>query len=236
MSTPTRDDALFQPIAQDTLGSRVARRMRDAIITGRLAEGERLVETALAEQFGVSRSPVREALTQLLGEGLVVDGSSARGTYVWVPTPDDVDEIFSVRAMIEILAAEWVIDRLTDADFDRLDARIDQQERAIACRDLLGIIDEDRLFHESLCLRAEHHRLAILWAQIVPQWQVLVYRRLQRDVARVADTVPQDHRAIIDALRRRDLERVAALHRAINLRVAGEIKAVLDEKGTVTSQ
>ena len=236
MSTPTRDDALFQPIAQDSLGSRVARRLRDAIITGRLAEGERLVETVLAEQFGVSRSPVREALTQLLGEGLVVDGSSARGTYVWVPTPDDVDEIFSVRAMIEILAAEWVIDRLTDADFDRLDARIDQQERAIACRDLLGIIDEDRLFHESLCQRAEHHRLAILWAQIVPQWQVLVYRRLQRDVARVADTVPQDHRAIIDALRRRDLERVAALHRAINLRVAGEIKAVLDEKGTVTSQ
>jgi DNA-binding GntR family transcriptional regulator len=236
LSTPTRDDALFQPIAQDSLGSRVARRLRDAIITGRLAEGERLVETVLAEQFGVSRSPVREALTQLMGEGLVVDGSSARGTYVWVPTPADVDEIFSVRAMIETLAAEWVIDRLTEADFDQLDARMAEQERAIARCDLLRIIDEDRLFHETLCLRAEHRRLALLWAHIVPQWQVLVYRRLQRDVGRVADTVPQDHCAIVDALRRRDLARVTALHRAINLRVAGEVKAALHGQDDATPQ
>ena len=81
--------------------------------------------------------------------------------------------------MIETLAAEWVIDRLTEADFDQLDARMAEQERAIARCDLLRIIDEDRLFHETLCLRAEHRRGPPVGAHRATVAGA-VYRRLQR--------------------------------------------------------
>ncbi len=217
---------LFSPIPQYTLADAVTARLREAIVTGQLAPGEKLTEPALAAQMKVSRSPVREALHRLQREGLV-QSQTNRGSYVWEPIEADVDENIRLRVMIESLAAEWAIPNLTDDDFAQLEEIIEQQRQAIEARDFLKLIHEDKHFHEYICDRANHSRLMDWWQQIMSQWEVLVYRRMQHNPTQVVPTVLRDHRAILDALRRRDLDGVVTLHRTINRRVSAQIKEAL---------
>jgi DNA-binding GntR family transcriptional regulator len=176
--------------------------------------------------LGVSRSPVREALRFLEQERLV-SSKTSRGSYVWDPTEDDVDEILSLRVMLESLAAEWVTETLTEKDFTYLEAAIKREEQAIADGDLLELIQQDRQFHEYVLRKANHSRLLEWWQQIMSQWEVLIYRRLQHAPGEIAPTVPADHGAILEALKAKNLEKVLQLHRAINQRVGKEVKAAL---------
>jgi len=216
----------LSPIPQYTLADAVTARLREAIITAQLAPGEKLTEPALAAQMEVSRSPVREALYRLQIEGLV-QGQANRRSYVWEPTEADVDEIISLRVMIESLAAEWAISNLTDKDFAQLEEIIEQQRQAIEAGGFLKMIHEDKRFHEYVCDRANHSRLMDWWQQIMSQWEVLVYRRMQHNPMQTVSTVLTDHRAILDALRQRDLDAVITLYRTINQRVSEQMKEAL---------
>ena len=220
------DSGALSPVPPFTLTDAVTAKLRDAIITGQLAPGEKLTEPALAARMKVSRSPVREALSRLQLEGLV-QSQTNRSSYVWNPTEADVDEIFSLRVMVESLAAEWAIPDLTDTDFAQLEGIIEEQRQAIETGDLLNLIHEDRHFHEYICDKANHSRLVDWWRQIITQWEVLVYRRMQHDPMQAVSTVLQDHRAILCALQQRDLDEVIALHRTINKRVCEQIKEAL---------
>jgi len=217
---------LLSPIPQYTLADAVTARLREAIVTCELAPGEKLAETALATQMGVSRSPVREALHRLQRQGLV-QSEPNRGSYVWEPTEADVDEIMSLRVMIESLAAEWALPNLTDEDFAQLEEIIERQQQLIEAREFLKLIHEDKHFHEYVCDGAGHSRMMDWWQQIMSQWEVLIYIRMQHNPTRVVPTVVTDHRAILDALRRRDLEEVIILHRTINQRVSEQVKEAL---------
>jgi DNA-binding GntR family transcriptional regulator len=220
------DSRLFSPIPQYTLADAVTARLREAIVTGQLAQGEKLAETALAAQMGVSRSPVREALHRLQLEGLV-HSQPNHGSYVWEPTEADVDEIISLRVMIESLAAEWASPNLTDKDFIQLEEIIERQQQLIEAGDFLKLIHEDKHFHEYICDGAGHSRLMDWWQQIMSQWEALTYLRIQHRPTHVVPTVLTDHRAILDALRKRDLDEVIMLHRTINQRVSEEMKEAL---------
>lgn len=208
----------ISPIQQTTLADVVCERIRRAIIMGNLPSGQRLSETALSTQMAVSRSPVREALQRLQLEGLVT-GQTNRSCTVWSPTEADVKEIFSLREMIETLAAEWCIDLLTEADFQAMEQIIERQRQAIEAQDYIELIREDKLFHEYFCVRANHQRLLEWWHQIMGQWEVLIYRRLLAYPEEVVPSIIVDHHALMDALRSKDLNRVRDLHRAINERV-----------------
>ena len=214
------------PIPTDTLADTAAARLRVAIISGQLAPGERLVEPILAAQMGISRSPVREALKQLEGEGLVRRQAN-RGSHVWDPTQADVDEILSLRVMIECLAAEWTIHKLQDEDFARLDEIIARQQELMRTQDYVGLLDQDRAFHEYICQRAGHSRLVEWWRQIISQWQVLMCRRLRHRPETVTTTIIEDHRLILESLKVRDLDGLQRLHRAINQRVGEQAKSAL---------
>jgi DNA-binding GntR family transcriptional regulator len=220
------NSAPLSPIQQNTLAELVTKRLRDAIVSRQLQPGERLTEPSLAKQLGVSRSPIREALHFLEQERLV-SSKTNRGTYVWDPTEDDVDEILSLRVMLESLAAEWVTETLTEEDFTYLEAAIEREKQAIADGDLLELIHQDRQFHEYVLCKASHSRLLEWWQQIMSQWEVLIYRRLQHHPGEIEPTVPADHAAILKALRAKNLEKVLQLHRSINQRVGKEVKAAL---------
>lgn len=211
------EDAI-SPIQQTTLADAVFERLRRAIITGTLQPGQRLSETALSTQMAVSRSPVREALQRLQLEGLVV-GQTNRSCTVWNPSVADVKEVFSLREMIETLAAEWCIEKLTEDDFQQLDQIIERQRQAIEDQDYIVLIREDMLFHEYVCVRANHRRLLDWWHQIIGQWEVLIYRRLLANPEEVVPSILRDHHALMDALRSQDINRVHDLHREINERV-----------------
>lgn len=216
----------IQPIRQTTLADAVLERLRRAIITGNLSPGQRLSEPALASHLAVSRSPVREALQRLQLEGLV-DGQTNRSCTVWNPSTADVKEIFSLREMIETLAAEWCVDRLTDEDFLAMERIIERQRQAIEAQDYIVLIREDKEFHEFICTRANHRRLLDWWRQIMGQWEVLIYRRLLANPDEVVPSIIRDHHALMKALRSRDTEQVRDLNREINERVIETTAAAL---------
>jgi DNA-binding GntR family transcriptional regulator len=213
----------------DTLTDIVTSRLRLAIVTGTLSPGERISEPLLAGQFQVSRSPVREALHRLEEERLVVRLANRRTT-VWLPTEADVDEIFSLRVMLESLAAERTIQQLDDDDFAALEELIRQQEALIVKQEYVELICSDKQFHEYFIKRAAHTRLREWWEQIMGQWEVLIYRRLHHAPAKVVPSIVPDHRTLLDAYYARDLEKVVWLHRAINDRVQRQTKAALHSR------
>jgi len=215
----------FAPIHQNTLADRVTERIREAIIRGNLEPNERLAEPALATELGVSRSPVREALMRLESDGLVRREAN-RGFYVWRPSITDVDEILDLRVMMEVLAAELIVDKLVDEDFEMLEDIIERQKQAIEVKGLLRLTRADRRFHAYFVEKAGNSRLLDMWNQIMGQWEVLIFYRAEY-FPTVPQTVLTDHRNILEALKNKDLDQTVTLHRQINDRVGREIKDAL---------
>jgi DNA-binding GntR family transcriptional regulator len=216
---------ILSPIAQITLTDTVTDRLREAIVRGELESGERLTEPTLASMLGVSRSPVREALRRLENEGLVVRDNK-NGYSVWNPTEKDVDEILSLRMMMESLAAELIIENLSDEDVANLESIFEMQKQAIDENRHLILTKEDRRFHDYLIERSNHARLLEVWNRCMGQWEILVYRRINSD-PEVSGTVLTDHKNLLDAIKTKDLERLIQLHSDINKRVGHEMKKFL---------
>src|SRR5215813_4705494 len=108
-------------IPRQSLTSAVADKLRDQIIRGEIAEGTQLRQDAIATQYHVSRIPVREALRQLDAEGLIAIVPN-RGAVVPALSPDDVEELFSIRALLEPEVLKLSIPHLTEEDFGAADA------------------------------------------------------------------------------------------------------------------
>lgn len=129
-----------------SLSSRVYEAIRDRLISGRHAPGERIVVDRLAEQLGVSPTPVREALARLLQEGLVREVAAGRLQVVPL-TPRYVSDTFLVRGALEGLAAELAVPRLTDAQLTSLREALAATEAALAQGDTTVHVTTDALLH-----------------------------------------------------------------------------------------
>lgn len=138
--------------------------LRDAILSGRFAPGEHLVETDLADEFGVSRATVREALRTLSGEGLVTIRPH-RGAYVHKLTHKDLIEISEARQAIELFAVAKLCGNLTEDQHWHLQGLIDEMEdvaqRFEHTSERLSRLDMS--FHESICRFAGNDRLLKAW-------------------------------------------------------------------------
>lgn len=205
-------NSTLEPIQhKGTLADEVMSRLRDAIITGQLSSGEKLVEGALAAQMGVSRSPVREALHRLEREGVVIRRTS-RTSVVWEPDEADVDDIMQLRDSLESLAYGIVINDLTEQDFNQLEAVLDQYGQALTDIRLVDAIREDRRFHEYICTKSNRPRLMAFWQQIMTQWEVLHFLSARHGLSVIgAERALAHHHSILNALRQRDLSRARAL-------------------------
>ena len=113
VSTPRDVGALLERVPKATLRAHIVERLRVAILAGDIPPGAPLVETALSERFDVSRGPLREALRQLIEEGLVVTVPYT-GTHVAELSVEDVQEIYSLRTVLETFAFEQVWPRRDD--------------------------------------------------------------------------------------------------------------------------
>ncbi len=143
------------PFEQRTLGDEAANRLRTAIRNGELRPGTRLVERNLAERLGMSRIPIREAIQRLVEEGLVRKAAH-RGTFVYMPTRAEIEEISSLRVVLERFVVARVIARWTPIHALRLQGVVDQMQQAATQQDLHGVSEQDYLFHCLLCELAEH--------------------------------------------------------------------------------
>lgn len=187
----------------------IADALRDEILDGRLAAGSRLVETELAERFGVSRGPVRDALAELAREGLAVD-LPRRGTFVSSLTEADLDEVYVIRRAIEEAAVRLAVERASEADLAGLRGALLEVEAAYARGDLATAWEADMSFHRAYCRLSGNGRLLALFDEMASQ-TVLLMRTALATRASLGWTPPVEyHRRIADAIAARDADGAAA--------------------------
>ncbi|MDT9689025.1 GntR family transcriptional regulator [Streptomyces sp. P9(2023)] len=134
------------------LRDQVCEGLRDRIITGRLKPGDRLVERDVAEEFGVSRVPVREAIRILMGEGFL-QALSPRRIVVKQLSRQDVENLFDMREALEVLAVRRAAERRTDAQLDELCELLEEARQAT---------DSGRAERVSRANTAFHHHIVEL--------------------------------------------------------------------------
>jgi DNA-binding GntR family transcriptional regulator len=178
--------------------------IREAIVDGRLEPGQRLKEEELARELGISRTPIREALLMLQAEGLV-DAVPNRGAMVRVHTPEDLDDLYQLRALLEGYAARRAAARISDEQVEELHAsceRFDGLDPETALRE---VVRENMLFHSTILEIAGSTRLAGLVRRVIEL--PLVYKSYiwySPDQQRIS---VHYHRQIVNALAARDAER-----------------------------
>jgi DNA-binding GntR family transcriptional regulator len=197
--------------APATLAARVTDAVRDAIVDGRLVAGERYSVALLAGQFGVSRTPVREALLVLERQGMVRFERN-RGVRVLETSLHDLEEVFGLRLLLEVPATERACELLDAPALDALGRELAAMHAAAGAGDEAAFMAHDRAFHAALLLAAGNRRLA----EVVAQLRDAVRFRGASTVGRSRDlgAILAEHDAIMAALRARDGAAAAAAMRA----------------------
>jgi len=189
------------PARRRVLADDVADSIREAIFSGRIDLGQRLIEEELATTLNVSRGPVREALTRLSQEGLITL-ERHRGASVSQLSLEELHEVYSLRASLERLAVEWLCNNATPSDFERLEAVLEGFDKLAAppARSAVAALDVD--FHDAIFLAAHHDRLYRAWLGLRSQIFLYLTNRgaLRQDYA---TTWRGDHEELLSILRRR---------------------------------
>jgi DNA-binding GntR family transcriptional regulator len=179
---------------------RLYRSLRQQVMHGELAPGQAMTLRGLATQFGVSMTPAREAVRRLVAEGAFTMSSSGR---VSTPelTPERIEELAAIRAMLEPEMAARALPRAHFALIDRLAAINALNQEAVIAQDAVAYVRTNLEFHRTLYLRAQTPAMLALcetvWLQLGPTMRAL-YQKLRRS------DMPQHHRVILAALRAGD--------------------------------
>jgi DNA-binding GntR family transcriptional regulator len=228
--------AVVSQVRAVSLREQVAEQIRIAIIEGRLKPNDHIIEAALTEQLGVSRSPVREALIILERESLVVSIPN-RGSFVRAFSPEDISALFSMRTTLENFAAELIIDKLTSKDYQALTALVERQKFQIEQGDFKVVRSIDMAFHQYLIDSSQHPHLTRNWQEIVAQIAAVLYLRAEAQPDFDEYLAVKDHQSIISSYIEHDLERVKSENRRINKRVESECVAavkILNKRRAIT--
>ncbi|MEW6230714.1 MAG: GntR family transcriptional regulator [Chloroflexota bacterium] len=175
--------------------------IKDAILSLQLKPGEPLVETELAEQLGISKTPVRDALQQLERGGFVTR-VLFKGTYVTEVTLKDVKEVFQLRAVLEGLAARLAAPLLTPEEWDEGERLIGTAEAALAQgnRELCSQLGKQ--FHNLVIQKTDNQRLIPILHNLDDHLQR--FRLVSDQISGRLEKSVQEHRRVLEALRQRD--------------------------------
>lgn len=208
-----------------TLWQRVYDHLRTEILDGRLEPGAELIEVALAEQLGVSRGPLREAISRLAAEGLVTV-SPRRGAVVRSLSKEEFLELYQVREALERMAVQLAVPRLTDEHFEELASLNAEMETHAAGNEVESFFEANLAFHARLLEASGNRKLEELYRQLLGQLgryrlrSLTLRGNLKRSVS--------EHKAILRAARRGDAERAAQLM-AEHIRVPQRRAMALEE-------
>lgn len=182
------------------------------ISEGQIQAGERLFEQSLAEDLGMSRTPVRDALKRLAAEGLV-DIEPHRGAQVVSFTPEDVASLYAMRAEFEPVAARLAVPAMSDGDVARLGDLAEQMERIVdGGADAGGLTTLNNEFHAVFVERSGNRHLSIaLQALFRPAVVTRTFRTYDR---RALERSMQHHAELVEAAAARDGQWAEAVMRA----------------------
>lgn len=200
----TLQNSEMKPLDVVSLRSAIEQSITAAILDGNFSPGDRLVENDIAARLGTSRAPVREALSALEREGIVVQ-IPRRGYFVVDFSPQDIAEIYSLRLLLEIGALRQIVGRVPKKSLDEMQQLVDELGVAMENRtDCYSISSLDLAFHCHLCRISNHARLCSAWNNLQMQTRMLI-----SVTSPTYYTSPQDardwHQRILDAIRKENL-------------------------------
>jgi DNA-binding GntR family transcriptional regulator len=181
----------------------VHERLRTSIVAGTLPPGSHLSVPELARRLGVSRSPVRDALLRLERTGLV-SLVPRRGAVVLNPDADDLAQLFEIREALEGTAARLAAERMTDHERTGLAALVAEHSDAVAAGDQRRHVELDLAFHASIRAGTRNRRLVDSLDLLSDQIELAIYANAARRWS--VDRALREHRAIVDAITRRDAD------------------------------
>ena len=171
------------------------------ILTGGIIPGTRMMEVELAEEMGVSRTPIREAIRKLEKEGLVTI-EPRRGAYASRISTDDMVEILEVRQDLEGLAAGLAATRMDSEQLKELKTIAENYNKAVDAGDMDSMIKYDTAFHRLIVDSCNNKILVHMVEQL--QELVLRFRYIYYDNFKRAEHMPEEHKAIMDAISKKD--------------------------------
>ena len=190
----------------------VCEHIREAIINGTFAPGERLMEIQMADEMGVSRTPVREAIRKLEMEGFVVM-IPRRGTYVSNMSIKDINDVYEIRISLDTLAAGLAAERISDEELEELQRLLVKVGNAIEENDMAKVVEADIEFHDVLYKASRNERLRNIINNL--REQITVIRGVSmRYPGRLKDT-QEEHRRLVESIAARDVEKsqeIARIH------------------------
>ena len=179
----------------------VCKTLRRAILAGKMPPGTRLLEVHLADEMGVSRTPIREAIRVLEQEGLVIM-RPRRGAEVAKITVPQMRDVLELRTVLDVLAVELACERATDEDIKEIEKAAKEFEQAVYDGDLHVMIERDTVFHRMLVAGSHNKKLIVVNHDM--EDQVNRYRYETEKEASARGTLLKDHEAIIKAIKERN--------------------------------
>ena len=179
----------------------VYRRLKERIISGSLAPDTRLIELSIAAEFGVSRTPVREALKRLAAENLVL-ADPARGMVVHAPDASEIEDVFVMRESLDGLAARLAAHRITPSELSRMRLIVESMREAVAHDRREQIVLANQRFHDVIYSAAGNRMLTRVASDLrdyVRRFSTLPFASPGR-----VEHVLTEHEGILDALERHD--------------------------------
>lgn len=227
MTTDKGGDLLVRPPLHEQLTTR----LREIIVQNELAPGDRVDEKQLCERFGISRTPLREALKVLAAEGLIelIPNRSPRVSPI---TRENVGELFDVTAWLERYAGELAATRAEEKDVQRLRKHLGQMERLHDKRDRFEYFRMNGEFHRGLVELAGNSVLLTTYTTLASQIQRARYVAIHSQSH--WDRGIKEHREILDALHAKDGPRLGRLLMEHGQETGRRVQAILESGADVT--
>ena len=177
--------------------------IREAIKNGTLQPRERLMEIQLADDLGVSRTPVREALRKLEQEGFIVM-VPRKGAYVSDLSMKDVADVFEIRAALEGLAGALAAERITDEELELMERMLVEKGEAINQNDIDKLVEADTKFHEAMYMASRNERLSTIISNL--REQIQRFRLTSLSVPGRREDSLKEHRQLLESIQSRDIQ------------------------------
>lgn len=215
---------LAEPIQRRTLHGELVERLRALVVSGELAAGSKLPEKELCERFGVSRTPLREALKVLASEGFVTLRPN-RGTIVNAITMQELAQAFPVMGALEALSGEIACERITDEEIERIRLLHERMVDHWKHGELQPYFRINQAIHEAILEATDND---VLKATYLTLSRRLMGARYQANLSpeRWASAV-SEHEAMLDALTKRDGPRLSAI---LKVHLANKFAAIRDHQ------
>jgi len=193
-----------------TLREKILETIRDAILKGNMKPGERVSEPELAERFGISRTPIREAFRQLESEGYL-EVIPRKGAVVASLSERDVEEFYAIKTILEGFAAKMAAENLTAKDIERLESINERLQQIAQDGDVKTFFRVHNEFHEVFIKAAGNEKLYEMINQLVMRFKRLRLASLSQP-GRMEISV-EEHRNMIQAFKNHDGDRADSLVR-----------------------